>query len=36
MKFNISMDIEDVKLKIKRKNKILFNFDSVCLQRQLR
>ena len=35
MKFNISMDIEDVKLKIKRKNKILFNFDSVCLQKLL-
>ena len=35
MKFNISMDIEDVRVKIKRKNKILFNFDSACLQEMI-
>ena len=35
MKFNISMDIEDVRVKIKRNNKILFNFDSACLQELL-
>ena len=29
------MDIEDVRVKIKRKNKILFNFDSACLQEMI-
>lgn len=29
------MDIEDVKIKIKRKNKILFNYQSACLQELL-